>query len=162
VPAAKKKIAESTDGRWERSKSALPPFSLKDLEGKSWSLAKLPGKAILINVWATWCGPCVAEHPEFQKLYERLKNRSDIVVLTFNVDEDLGKVAPYVARHHYTFPVIPAVELVNTVKANLAIPQNWLVSPEGKLEWEQLGYSADDSKWQDTMMAKIEELLMKK
>jgi thiol-disulfide isomerase/thioredoxin len=162
LPVAKKKIAESTESRWERSKSTLPLFSLKDFDGKNWSLAKLGGKALLINVWATWCGPCVAEHPEFQKVYDKLKDRSDIAVLSFNVDEDIGKVVPYMTKHRYTFPVLPAADLVNSVKPSLAIPQNWLVSPEGKLEWEQTGYSADDTKWREGIIAKIEELLKKR
>ena len=115
----------------------------------------------MINIWATWCGPCVAEHPEFQKVYDRLKNRDDIAVLSFNVDEDIGKVVPYMTKNRYTFPVLPAGDLVNSVKPSLAIPQNWLVSPEGKLEWEQTGYSIDDTKWQDEIVAKIEELLKK-
>jgi thiol-disulfide isomerase/thioredoxin len=161
LPVGKKKIAESTESRWERSKNTLPSFSLKDFDGKNWSLAKLGGKALLINVWATWCGPCVAEHQEFQKVYDKLNNRGDIAILSFNVDEDMGKVIPYMTKHRYTFPVLPAADLVNSVKPNLAIPQNWLVSPEGKLEWEQTGYSVDDTKWKDGIAAKIEELLKK-
>jgi thiol-disulfide isomerase/thioredoxin len=104
LPVEKKKILESTNSHWERSRSTLPSFSLKDFDGKHWSLAKLGGKAVLINIWATWCGPCVAEHPEFQKVYDRLKNRSDIAVLSFNVDEDIGKVVPYMTKNRYTFP----------------------------------------------------------
>lgn len=159
LPVAKKKVVESTESRWQRSKSTLPMFSQKDLEGKTWSLAKLGGKALLINIWATWCGPCVAEHPEFQKIYDQLKDRNDIAVLSFNVDEDLGKVAPYMAKKRYTFPVLPAADLVKSVKQELTIPQNWLVNPAGKIEWEQSGYSVQEEKWRDGILAKIEEVL---
>jgi thiol-disulfide isomerase/thioredoxin len=157
----KKKLAESTEGRWERSKSSLPAFSLSDINGKTWSMAKLMGKAAVINVWATWCGPCIAEHPEFQKLYDKLKNRTDVAVLSFSIDEDIGKVAPYMAKHRYTFPVLPALDLVSSVKSNLAVPQIWLVTPQGKLGWEQIGYSTEDTKWQETVLLKLEELLKK-
>ena len=119
-------------------------------------MVSLGGKALLINVWATWCGPCVAEHPEFQKLYEKLKNRKDFAVLSFNMDEDIGKVAPYIAKHHYTFPVIPARDLVNSIKPSIILPQNWLVNPKGKLEWEQIGYSREETDWQDKVIAKME------
>jgi thiol-disulfide isomerase/thioredoxin len=161
LPAAKRKPAESSEGHWERSKSSLPSFSLKDLNGKNWDLTKLAGKTLLINVWATWCGPCIAEHPEFQKIYEKLKARSDIAVLSFNIDEDIGKVSPYITKHHYTFPVILAADLVNEFKPSLVIPQNWLVNRAGKLAWEQMGYNASDKNWQEEILTKLEEMAKK-
>ncbi len=156
----KPKVAEATDSRWEKPKNPLPAFTLTDLNGKTWRLANLEGKALLINIWATWCSPCVAEHPELQKLYDKLKDRGDVSVLTFNVDEDLGKVAPYLAEHKYTFPVMPAKDVVDAVVPVLAIPRNWLVSPKGKLEWEQIGFGGD-SKWEEAILAKLEEVTRK-
>src|SRR4029077_4848294 len=122
---------EATDSRWEKPKNPLPPFNLTDLHGKTWTLARLGGKTLLINIWATWCGPCMAEHPEFQKLYDKFKDRPDVSILSFNVDDDLGKVAPYVAEHKYTFPVIPAADLVDAMVPQLAIPRNWMVDTRG-------------------------------
>jgi len=133
-------------------------FSLSDLEGKTWKLASLEGKAVLINLWATWCGPCRAEHPEFQKLYEKLKERSDVSVISFNVDDDLGKVAPYMKDNKYTFPVLLARELVDQVVPVIAIPQNWFVDTKGKLQWLQEGYGGDPQ-WQAMMLAKLDEVL---
>jgi thiol-disulfide isomerase/thioredoxin len=153
----KRKAAEDTDARWEKPKHPLPSFNLTDLQGKTWSLARLEGKTVLINVWATWCGPCVAEHPEFQKLYDKLKDRPDVSVLSFNVDEDMGKVAPYLAEHKYTFPVIPAGDVVDAVAPQLAIPRNWLVDRSGKLAWEQIGYGYD-GKWSEMMVGKLDEV----
>ena len=99
----------------------------------------------------------MAEHPVLQRLYDKLKDRGDVSVLSFNVDEDLGKIALYIAEHKYTFPVIPAKDVVDAVVPVLAIPRNWLVSPNGKLEWEQIGFGGD-SKWEETMLAKLEEV----
>jgi thiol-disulfide isomerase/thioredoxin len=154
----KSKPAEATESRWERPRNPLPSFALPDLAGKTWTLASLEGKTLLVNIWATWCGPCKAEHPEFQKLYDQLKDRPDVTVLSFNVDEDLGKVAPYIAENHYTFPVIPAKDVVDEVVPSLAIPRNWLVNAKGKLEWEQIGFGADPG-WQGNMRAKLEEVI---
>jgi len=112
----------------------------------------------LINVWATWCGPCQKEHPDFQKLYDKLKARTDVAVLSFNVDDDVGKIAPYMNEHRYTFPAIPARDVVDAVRPTLSIPRNWFVDPRGQLQWEQLGFRPGDE-WQQTMIAKLDELL---
>ena len=156
--AAKTKPTEVSDSRWERPRNPLPMFSLSDLEGKTWKLASLEGKAVLINLWATWCGPCRAEHPEFQKLYEKLKERADVIVISFNVDDDLGKVAPYMKENKYTFPVLLARELVDQVVPVIAIPQNWFVDTKGQLQWLQEGYGGDPH-WQDMILAKLDEVL---
>jgi len=144
--------------RWERPARPLPPFTLADLGGRTWKLLDLQGSAVLINVWATWCVPCRLEHPEFQKLYEKLKARTDVAVLSFNVDDDVGKIAPYMNEHHYTFPAIPAREVVDAVVPALSIPRNWFVDRKGQLQWEQLGFgkAAD---WQQAMTAKLDEML---
>jgi thiol-disulfide isomerase/thioredoxin len=67
---------------------------------------------LLINVWATWCGPCQAELPKLEKLYEKVKDRSDLQILTLTIDEDLGAVAPFMKEKGYTFPVLPAYSFV--------------------------------------------------
>ncbi len=144
--------------RWERPARPLPAFALADLGGKTWKLVDLQGKAVLINVWSTWCVPCRMEHPDFQKLYDKLKARTDVAGLSFNVDDDVGKIAPYMSEHRYTFPAIPAREVVDAVVPSLSIPRNWFVDPKGQLQWEQLGFgSASD--WQQTMIAKLDEML---
>ncbi len=127
------------EGRWEKPTKAVPVFELSDLSGKTWRLRELAGKAILINVWATWCGPCQAELPHLQKFYEKTKNHSDVQVLTFNIDSDLGLVAPYLKDKGYTFPVLPAYS--TGVLDNFAVPQNWVVDPHGIWQWRQLGYA---------------------
>jgi thiol-disulfide isomerase/thioredoxin len=73
-------------------------LTLSDLGGKSWRLAELNGKAALINIWATWCGPCREEHPALQKLYEQIKDSKDLTLLTISVDEEAGLVAPYMTE----------------------------------------------------------------
>jgi len=149
-------LAETSS--WERPGKPLPAFALADLGGKTWKLVDLRGKAVLINVWATWCGPCQKEHPDFQKLYDKLKARTDVAVLSFNVDDDVGKIAPYMNEHRYTFPAIPARDVVDAVRPTLSIPRNWFVDPQGQLQWEQLGFRPGDE-WQQTMIAKLDELL---
>ncbi len=136
---SKPKPAEATDSRWELPKNPLPAFTASDLQGKVWRLASLEGKVVLINVWATWCGPCRAEHPEFQKLYDKLKDRPDVSVISFNIDDDVGRVAPYMKENGYMFPVLLARDVVDQVLPLIAIPQNWFVDAKGKLRGSRLG-----------------------
>ncbi len=155
------KLKEVSSMLWEKPKGALPAFSLPDLEGKIWKPADFAGRATLINVWATWCGPCRAEHPAFQKLYDKLKDRKDIAVLSVSVDDSVGQVAPYMKEHGYTFPVLVGMDLMDTAGIDPVIPQNWFVSPAGKLEAVQIGYAASPD-WEKAITGKIEELLKSK
>jgi thiol-disulfide isomerase/thioredoxin len=155
------KLKEVNTMQWEKPKGALPAFSLPDLEGKTWKPTDFAGRATLINVWATWCGPCRAEHPAFQKLYDKLKDRKDVAVLSVSADDSVGLVAPYMKEHGYTFPVLVGLDLRDTAGIDPAIPQNWFVSPAGKLEVVQTGYDASPD-WERAITGKIEELLKSK
>ncbi len=152
------KAQELAEGRWEKPEKAMPAFDLADLTGKSWRLKSLEGKSLLINVWATWCGPCQAELPKLEKLYEKVKDRSDLQILTFNIDTELGLVAPFVKEKGYTFPVLPANSFVLGVLDAVAIPQNWILDPKGAWRWSQLGYDARDPNWGETMVGKLESV----
>jgi thiol-disulfide isomerase/thioredoxin len=148
-------VADASEARWEKPTQTLPEFQLADLSGKTWTLTTLKGKVVLINLWATWCGPCNAELPEFEKLYEQVKGRPDIQVLTFNIDEDVGLVEPFMKEKGYTFPVLPAYSYVVNLLNGFAIPQNWVVDPKGSWRWTQLGYGGDDS-WINDMVQRLE------
>lgn len=118
----------------------LADFHLKDLSGKEWSLNSLKGKTVFINVWATWCTPCKWELPHIQKLFEQLKNRNDIKVVTFNIDEDPGLVAPYINKEEFSFPVIRAVDYFFTFSDNNGIPTTWFVDRDGVIRKEERGF----------------------
>lgn len=156
-PAAKG--AELAEGRWEKATKEIPVFELSDLSGKTWRLKELGGKTLLINLWATWCGPCNAELPHLQKFYEQVKDRPDIQVLTFNIDEDLGLVAPYLKEKGYTFPVLPAYSTVVSLLDGYAIPQNWIVDPKGTWRWTQIGYGGGtDADFSKEMLERLESM----
>jgi hypothetical protein len=86
-----------------------------------------------------------------------VKGRSDIQVLTFDIDEDLGLVAPYLKEKGYTFPVVPAYSTVVSLLDGFAIPQNWLVDPHGIWRWKQVGYGGgSDADFEKEMLAHLE------
>jgi thiol-disulfide isomerase/thioredoxin len=155
APTTAPNAAKADEARWEKPTKTLPDFQLSDLSGKTWTTKSLNGKVVLINLWATWCGPCNAELPQLQKLYEQAKNRSDFQILTFNIDEDLGLVEPFMKEKGYTFPVVPAYSYVVNLVNGYAIPQNWVLNPKGAWEWTQIGYGSDDA-WVKDMLAKLD------
>ncbi|MDP8990126.1 MAG: redoxin domain-containing protein [Acidobacteriota bacterium] len=159
MPAsAKKKTEPAGEIRWLEPHKPLPAFTLSALDGKTWKLEDLNGKVVVIDLWATWCVPCRAELPEFQKLYEQWKDRGDVAVISFNVDDDPAAIAPYVAANHYTFPVLRANALVDDYLTAVFIPQTWFLEAQGKLRWIHEGYGGD-AKWLDTLTAKLAAVL---
>lgn len=76
-----------------------------DLASKPFELSALSGKVILLNFWATWCGPCVAELPALQKLHDRLKDNG-FTVLAVAVDDVVEDVTEYKDRYNLTFPIL--------------------------------------------------------
>jgi thiol-disulfide isomerase/thioredoxin len=153
--AKEKRIEESsTDGVWKNPDKELSAWQLPDLEGNTWKLVSLKGKSVLINVWASWCAPCRAEHPYFQKVYERMQGRSDIQILSFNVDDEIGDVAPYMKENKYTFPVLLAKDYVYELLPLISIPRNWVLDASGKWQWEQIGMGPPES-WEKAVLEKL-------
>ncbi len=94
--------------------------------------------------------------PHVQKLYEKIKDRKDIQLITFNVDDNIGLVAPFLKKNSYTFPVIPAESLMDSLVPMLGIPLNWIVDKDGIVRLELGGFGGDD-KWADQTIELIEK-----
>jgi len=110
----------------------LSNFEAKDLNGKTWRLADLKGKATFIDIWATWCGVCRAEHPEVQKLYEAIKGRKDIQVLSFSIDEAAYLAESYMKEKKYSFPVIASKDLSERLFPVAGLPMYWIIDAQGR------------------------------
>ena len=155
--AAKSKFATAETATWDPKNTALPEFELLDLEGRKWSLADIKGKVAFINLWATWCGPCRLELPYVQKLREQMKDKKDVLVLTLNTDEEVGKVDPFMKENKYTFPVLLGQAYSEGQGVN-SIPRNWIVSTDGKIMFEGIGFGNDGEEWMKKAIAMIEKV----
>jgi thiol-disulfide isomerase/thioredoxin len=144
--------------RWSASNRAIPDFSLSDQHDKTWTLASLKGKTTLINVWATWCGPCRVEHPYLQKLYERIKDRDDIQLITLNIDEDRSLVEPYLKENNLSFPSIYANSFVKEFAGSIGIPTSWISDSTGTIRYETLGFGGDGEQWLEQTLKQIESV----
>ena len=131
----------------EASVNAFPGtgFSMLDLEGNSLQFEELKGKVIFLNLWATWCPPCLAEMPNIQSLYE--KTGSDkIAFVMLSVDQDgREKVKKFIDRKGFSFPVyLPAGPLPD-VFSTQSIPATFIISPKGEVVHTQKGMAEYDT-----------------
>jgi thiol-disulfide isomerase/thioredoxin len=85
-------------------KDAPLDFTLKDMHGADVTLSSFKGKVILLNFWATWCGPCKAEIPALVMLQDQYRN--DLVVLGVSIDDTVEKLTPYAAEYQMNYPVL--------------------------------------------------------
>jgi thiol-disulfide isomerase/thioredoxin len=149
--------AGAQEGAWTKLDKALPDFNLSSLDGRSWGLADLKGKVTFLNVWSTYCGPCRAELPFVEKLYQQMKDRPDVLVLTLDTDENPGLIEPFMRQNKYTFPVLPARSYVEQLYPTVVIPRNWIVDRNGMLRMEQIGYGYKGDEWLKNVSKAIEE-----
>jgi len=77
-------------------------FRLTSLDGKTLTLADLKGDVVILDFWATWCQPCRIQHPLYEKVKERFRNRHDVVFLSIDTDEDHSKVAPFLDQQKWS------------------------------------------------------------
>jgi thiol-disulfide isomerase/thioredoxin/outer membrane lipoprotein-sorting protein len=142
---------------------AAPDFTLTDLNGKTVSLQSLRGKAVLLNFWATWCGPCVAEMPHLEKLHREYENKGVIIL---GVDDEGAEVAQdYLKLHGYTFnTLIDGEKRVSRLYRINAIPQSFFITKDGKIAAYDIG-SRSEGELRDgiekALAGKIEEHKLK-
>ena len=160
VPAVSAKassLSVSAEGAWTVMEKPLPDFEISDANGKTWTLADLKGKVTLVNLWATWCVPCREELPELQKLFNQVRERKDLVVITLNTDDNPGLIEPFLNESKYTFPVLPASGYVSKLVPALSIPRTWIVDAKGVLRLERIGYGVGGGDWVRDMIAEMEK-----
>ena len=106
VPAALHEDEEEQAGAacMANAKPANLNFTMKDLDGKPVSLSSYKGKVILLNFWATWCGPCKAEIPGFVELQEKYKN--DLIVVGYSVDDEAPKAKAFATEYKINYPIL--------------------------------------------------------
>ncbi|MBK9167615.1 MAG: TlpA family protein disulfide reductase [Bryobacterales bacterium] len=100
-----------------------------DVLGRSYEPKDLATKTTLVTLWASWCGPCRAELPYFEKLHQQFQNRDDIVLLAFNIDDDIADMHKALGELKLSIPSVYAAPFVYSMLAPTAIPANWLVTP---------------------------------
>ena len=128
------------------AKPANMNFTLKDVEGKDVKLAALKGKVVLLDFWATWCGPCKIEIPwfvEFQNKY----GKQGLQVVGVSVDDTPAKLKPYVAQMKMNYPVLQGLDhddIQDAYGPLFGIPVTIVISRDGKMCAKHVGLSSKD------------------
>ena len=123
-----------------------PDFTYPGLDGKRIGLSDHIGKVVLVNIWATWCRPCVDEMPSMEKLYQIL-DKDDFEILAISIDA-LGAddVKPFMQKYNLTFPVLLDPE--GTIKPAYqvtGVPESFIINRQGVLAKKIIGAADWDS-----------------
>jgi thiol-disulfide isomerase/thioredoxin len=144
-----------------------PEFSLQDLSGKKVSLSSYRGRAVMINFWATWCGPCKIETPWLVELRNEYASKGfEILGISAEADDladndkagwakDKAAISAFARQEHMQYPVLINGDSISTIYGGLdAMPTSFFVDRAGKVVAVQLGITSKDD-----MAAKIQKAL---
>lgn len=135
---------------------SAPDFALASSTGKNVRLKELRGQVVLLNFWASWCGPCRQEMPLLDDIYKKY-SKLGFVILGINVEQDNSKAKTYLHDVPVTFPILydPKNELTKTYNVN-AMPTTVIIDRNGKVRYIHAGYKPG---YEDTYKQQIKGLL---
>lgn len=142
----------------KRLELPAPDFKVMRLDKKEVRLSDLKGKVAVLNFWATWCGPCIAEMPYFQKVVDKYKKQSDVVFLAISVDEDKPVVRPFLEKNRYTMPVAYDNNTAQSFKVD-GVPTTFIVDRNGVIQFSDLGFGGSEKLYIDHLVWRIDALL---
>lgn len=134
---------------------AAPDFSLRTPDGKEVTLAGLKGKVVLLDFWATWCGPCIAAMPSIQRLHEKYVGRP-VVILGVNTWERgaADKAQKFMEKNKYTYGLLLKGDDLAEAYGVPGIPTLVLIGPDGKILHIGVGFGPDEEKHLSEMIDK--------
>ena len=120
--------------------AAMPEYAAMNLDGSKFELAAKRDKVVLLNLWATWCGPCRYEIPELQRIHNQYADKG-FEVVGVSVDESgIESVRQFVTEQKMTYPVVldPQGNLANILQASV-LPTSVIVGRDGRIVWKKIG-----------------------
>jgi peroxiredoxin len=122
-----------------------PDFSIVADDGSTVDAAALRGKVVVLNFFATWCGPCLKELPHVEKLWQEFGARDDFSLLVVGREETADAIAEFKAKREFTFPMAADPErVVYNLFASQYIPRTYVLSHNGKILVQTVGFDDDE------------------
>jgi peroxiredoxin len=120
--------------------AAAPNFSLPGLDGEMISLDDYKGKVVFLNIWATWCPPCVQEMPSMEKLYQELKGE-EFEILAVSIDASGGKdVIPFMKKYGLSFPALLDTKgSIKSLYQTTGVPESFIIDKDGIIAEKIIG-----------------------
>jgi cytochrome c biogenesis protein CcmG/thiol:disulfide interchange protein DsbE len=130
------KRAADTQPSSQQEFKAAPDFTLETMEGNTFTLSDQRGKVVVLNFWATWCGPCRKEIPDFMELHKEMKNNG-VLFAGISLDkEGWEKVRPYANEMGINYPIMVDDGSVSRQYGPIrAIPTTFIINKKGKVEY---------------------------
>lgn len=135
-------IQDVTASPGETEGNPAPDFTFYDLEGNSRALSDFRGKPVILNFWASWCGPCKSEMPEFQTAFDAYGEQIQflIVNLTDGSQETVESASAYISEQGYTFPVYYDADMAGAMAYSVyAVPVTYFIDGAGNQVSEAMG-----------------------
>lgn len=118
-----------------------PPFTLPDLDGNQVSLSDFEGKVVVLDLWATWCGPCKVEIPYLVQLYEEFKD-DGLVVVGVGLDQGGDSILrPFVEKENVTYTVLVGNRSVSQAYNVTGIPTTFMIGRDGRIYARHVGFA---------------------
>jgi len=131
-------------------------FTVSGLEGDSLKLSSLLGKVIVLDFWATWCGPCRAQHPLYEEVKKRFEDSGDVIFLSIDTDEDRSLVKPFMESQKWSQKVYFDDGLQSLLQVS-SIPTTIIFGKKGEVISRTIGYLPD--RFVDMLSNRIDEAL---
>jgi thiol-disulfide isomerase/thioredoxin len=131
-------------------------FTLSGVMGDKLALASLKGKVVVLDFWATWCGPCRLQHPLYEEVKKRFKDRDDVVFLAVDTDEDHGLVKPFLEQHQWSQKVY-FEDGLGTLLQVTSIPTTVILNKQGTVSSRMNGFLPE--RFVDMLSDRIKEAL---